>query len=147
MSPPPEAGQKERRRVSWFRLSSLVFAFWAVVFVFFPRFTNEFAGIAYGGRTHAEDWTQLVGLLSLGFAVLLNEAHRAKSADVRRIAAISVLSATLPCAFLMTYWQIIPDRQWSRLDIMNILFLYLMSYGMFLHSGLWRPKSRGSASR
>lgn len=86
-------------------------------------------------------------LSSLGFAVLLNEAHRAASADVRRIAAISVLSATLPCAFLMTYWQIIPDRQWIRLDIMNILFLYLMSYGMFLQSGLWRPKNRASAGR
>ena len=133
--------------MSWFRLSSLIFAFWAVVFVFFPRFTNESAGIGYGGSTHAEDWTQLVGLLSLGFAVLLNEAHRAASADVRRIAAISVLSATLPCAFLMTYWQLIPDRQWIRLDIMNILFLYLMSYGMFLQSGLWRPKSRASAGR
>jgi uncharacterized membrane protein len=130
--------------VSWFRFSSLIFAFWAVVFVFFPRFTNESAGI---GCTHAEDWTQLVGLLSLGFAVLLNEAHRAASSDVHRIASISVLSATLPCAFLMTYWQIIPDRQWVRLDIMNILFLYLMSYGMFLRSGLWRPKSRGSTSR
>jgi hypothetical protein len=146
--------------VSWFRFSSLIFAFWAVVFVFFPRFTNESAGIVffprftnesagtgYGGSTHAEDWTQLVGLLSLGFAVLLNEAHRAASSDVHRTAAISVLSATLPCAFLMTYWQIIPDRQWVRFDIMNILFLYLMSYGMFLHSGLWRPKSRGSTSR
>lgn len=133
--------------MSWFRLSSLVFAFWAVVFVFFPRFTNESAGIGYGGSTHAVDWTQLVGLLSLGFAVLLNEAHRATSADVRRIAAISVLSATLPCAFLMTYWQIIPDRQWIRLDIVNILFLYVMSYGMFLHSGLWRPTRRASAGR
>ena len=47
----------------------------------------------------------------------------------------------------MTYWQIIPDRQWIRLDIINILFLYLMSYGMFLQSGLWRPKSRASAGR
>ena len=132
--------------MSWFRVSSLIFAFWAVVFVFFPRFTNEYAGIGYSGSTHAEDWTQLVGFLSLGFAVLLNAAHRAASADVRRIAAISVFSVTLPCAFLLTYWQIIPGRQWIRLDIMNIVFLYLMAYGMFLHSGLWRPKSRASAS-
>ena len=62
--------------MSWFRLSSLVFAFWAVVFVVFPRFTNESAGIGYGGSTHAEDWTQLVGLLSLGFAVLLSDVLR-----------------------------------------------------------------------
>lgn len=133
--------------MSWFRLSSLIFAFWAVVFVFFPRFTNEAAGIGYGGSTHAEDWTQLVGLLSLGYAVLLNEAHRAASAYVRRVAAVTVLSATLPCALLMTYWQMIPERQWIRLDLINVLFLYLMSYGMFLHSGLWRPQSRASASR
>ena len=124
--------------MSWFRLSSLIFAFWAAVFFVFPRFANEFAAIGYAGSRHAEDWTQLVGLFSLAFAVLLNDAHRSASAQVRQIVARSALTFTLPCAILMTYWQVIPDRQWFRLDIVNILLLYLMSYGFIFHSDLSR---------
>ena len=123
--------------MSWFRFSSVVFAIWGVTFTFFPRFTNEFAGIGYTGGKHAADWTQLVGLFSLAFAALLNAAHRSVSGDVRRVTARSVLVLTLPSAALMTYWQLIPDRQWFRLDIANILLLTLISYGLFRNSELW----------
>ena len=133
--------------MSWFRLCSVIFAVWAVVFFLFARFTNEVAGIGYVTSKHAEDWTQIVGLFSLAFAVVLNEAHRSASADVRRIVARGVLAFTLPCALLMTYWQIIPDRRWIRLDIANILLLYFMSYGSFLRSDLWRPRRPMSAKR
>ena len=123
--------------MSWFRASSVIFAGWAVVFVFFPRFTNEFAGVGYVTSEHAEDWTQIVGVFALAFAVVLNEAHRSASADVRRIIARGVLVFTLPCALLMTYWQIIPNGRWIRLDIANVALLYMMSYGMFTHAGIW----------
>lgn len=118
--------------ISWFRLSSIVFLFWAVLFVFFPRFTNEFAGVGYVESKHAEDWTQLVGLLSFGFAVVLNEAHFTTNVTARRLVARGVFACTLPCALLMTYWQVVPDRRWIRLDIINILLLYAISYGMFV---------------
>ena len=122
--------------MSWFRGSAIVFAGWTLVFFFFPRFSNEFGGVGYVASPHAEDWTQLVGLLSLGFAVLLNEGHRSASAAARQIVARGVLACTLPCALLMTYWQLIPDGRWIRLDIGNVVLLYVMSYGMFLHCGL-----------
>ena len=130
--------------MSCFRWCAAIFGFWAVVFVFFPTFTNERAGIAFVGSKHAEDWTQIVGLFSLAFAVLLNEAHRTVNAGVRRIVARGVLAFCLPCALLMIYWQIIPDRRWFRLDIANILLLCIMSVVMFPRSDLrnpWRPKS------
>ena len=126
--------------MSWFRLCSVIFAVYAVVFFFFPRFTNEFAGIGYVSSGHADDWTQIVGLFSLAFAVMLNEAHRFAEPDLRRSVARSVLALTLPCAILMTYWQIIPDRRWVRLDIVNVVLLYLMSGGMFFQSELRRPQ-------
>jgi len=126
--------------MSWFRLCSVIFAVYAVVFFFFPGFTNEFAGIGYVSSGHADDWTQIVGLFSLAFAVMLNEAHRSGEPDLRRGVARGVLALTLPCALLMTYWQIIPDRRWVRLDIVNVVLLYLMSVGMFLQSELRRPQ-------
>src|SRR4051812_40077230 len=122
--------------MSWFRFSSLVFAAWGVVFTFFPRFANEFGGIGYSGSTHAEDWTQLVGLFSFAFAVLLDAAHRCPNADLRRAAARTALMLTIPSAALMTYWQLIPDRLWLRLDVADILLLMLMSLGLFKHSRL-----------
>jgi hypothetical protein len=129
--------------MSWFRVSSIIFAGWAVVFFFFPRFTNEYAAVGYVNSGHAEDWTQIVGLFCLAFAVLLNEAHRSASEAVHRIVACGTLAFTLPCALLMTYWQIMPDGRWFRLDIANIAFLYMMSYGMFLHGGRpWRRDLR-----
>jgi hypothetical protein len=131
--------------MSWFRLSAVIFIGWAVVFFFFPRFANDFGGIGYTVSGHAEDWTQLVGLMSLGFAVLLNEAHRAANRDVRRVVARGALACTLPCALLMTYWQIIPNGRWIRLDIANIILLYAISYGMWLHGGLpWRASRPSS---
>jgi len=117
--------------MTWFRSSSLVFLFWAVVFGVFPRFANEFAGVGYDSSPHAEDWTRLVGLFALAFAVLLNEAHRSASGAVRRSIAVGVLVFTIPCAALMTYWQIVPDRHWFRLDILNILLLIVISYGLY----------------
>lgn len=126
--------------MSWFRASSIIFAGWAVLFFFFPRFTNEFAAVGYVTSGHAEDWTQIVGLFCLAFAVLLDKAHRSASAAVRRTVARGALAFTLPCAFLMTYWQIMSDGRWFRLDIANVALLYMMSYGMFLHGGCpwWR---------
>jgi len=126
--------------MSWFRVCSVIFAAYAVVFVFFPRFSNEFGGIGYAGGGHAVDWTQIVGLFSLAFAVLLHEAHRSAEPALRRGVARGVLALTLPCALLMTYWQIIPDRRWIRLDMVNIALLYLMSVGMFLESEFRRPQ-------
>lgn len=126
--------------MSWFRVCSAIFAFWAILFFFFPKFANEFAGIGYEGSRHAEDWTRIVGLFSLAFAILLNEAHRSKSPQVRRVVARAALAFTLPCALLMTYWQLIPDRRWIRLDIINILLLYVMSFGLLVESKLLRQK-------
>ena len=124
----------------WFRASAMVFSLWGVIFFVFPAFTNQFAGIGFVGSKHATDWTQLVGLFCLSFAVLLEAAHRSASAELRRIAARSALTLTLPSAVLMTYWQLIPDRQWVRLDILNIVLLLLMSFGLFSQSDLWRAK-------
>ena len=126
--------------MSWFRLCSAIFAVYAVVFFFFPRFTNEFGGIGYVSSGHADDWTQIVGLFSLAFAVMLSEAHRFGEPALRRGVARGVLALTLPCALLMTYWQIIPDRRWVRLDIVNVVLFYLMSGGMFFQSELRRPQ-------
>ncbi len=115
----------------WFRVSSVLFVLWGAGFFFFPRFGNELAGIGYRTSEHAEDWTQIVGLCCLAFAVFLHQAHRSANADVRRIVARGVLAFTLPCALLMTYWQIIPDRRWFRLDLVNVALLCMISYGMF----------------
>jgi len=128
--------------MSWFRLSSLIFAFWAAVFIFLPGFANEFVGIGYEASPHAEDWTRLVGLFALAFAVALNEAHRSGDVGVHRTVARFVLAFAVPCAVLMTYWQIMPDRRWSRLDILTIVLLCLVSFGMFRQSGLWRGGTR-----
>lgn len=62
--------------MSWFRFCSIIFGLWALVFLFLPGFTNEFAGIQYAASGYAEDWTQIVGLFALVFAFMLNEAHR-----------------------------------------------------------------------
>jgi hypothetical protein len=125
----------------WFRASSVIFAAWAVVFLFFPRYSNEFGGVDYITSMHAEDWTQIVGLFSLAFAVLLYEAHRSANADVHRIVARGVLSLTVPCALLMTYWQLIPERRWIRLDIADIALLCLISYGMLLQGDVLRRRA------
>ncbi len=123
--------------MSWFRVSSVIFAAWAVVFFFLPGFVNELVGIDYVASEHAEDWTQIFGVTALAFAVVLNEAHRSASVEVRRVVARGVLAFTLPCAILMTYWQVIPDGPWNRIDLANVVILFAMSYGMFLHSDLW----------
>ena len=84
-------------------------------------------GAGYRTSEHAEDWTQIVGLFSLAFAVLLYEAHRFESADLRRAVARGV-SLTVPCALLMTCWQLIPERRWIRLDIADTALLGVISY-------------------
>jgi hypothetical protein len=114
----------------WFRASSLIFAGWAVVFVCFPGPSNELGGIGYVTSKHAEDWTRIVGLFSLAFAVLLHEAHRSSSSQARMIVARGVLTLTLPSAILLTYWQLIPERRWIRLDIADIALLCFISFGM-----------------
>ena len=120
----------------WFRLSSIIFAGWGVLFALFPGFTNGLAGVGYVASKHADDWTQIVGLFCLSFAVLLNEAHRVSDPALRRAVARGVLALTVPCALLMMYWQLIPDRRWTRVDIGNILLLLLVSYGLLAVSGL-----------
>jgi hypothetical protein len=125
----------------WFSASSVIFAVWAVLFLFFPRFSNEFGGVGYVTSKHAEDWTQIVGLFAFAFAVLLYEAHCSANADVRRIVARGVLSLTVPSALLMTYWQIIPERRWIRLDIADIALLCFISYGMILQGGSARSRA------
>jgi hypothetical protein len=117
-----------------FRLSALVFAFWAVVFAGFPTFVNEFAGVGYTTSKHAEDWTRLVGLLCIGYAVLLCRASASPSVELRRSVAIAVSCSTLPCAILMAYWQLGPDRRWTRLDLVNIALLLAMSIALPLSS-------------
>jgi hypothetical protein len=115
----------------WFLASAVIFAVWALVFFVFPGFSNEFGGIGYTRSGHAEDWTQLVGLFSLAFTVMLVEAHRSASADVRRVVARGVLALTLPSVLLLGYWQIIPERRWIRLDIVDIALLCFITYGMY----------------
>ena len=122
------------KAMSWFRASSLVFGLWAVVCVILPGLTKEIAGVGYVRSGHAEDWTQIVGLFCLAFVVLLDQAHRSQDARVRRNVARGVLTFTLPCAFLMSYWQLMPERRWFRLDNGDIVLLFLVSYGMLQHA-------------
>src|SRR5207253_10361541 len=114
-------------RLSWFRFSALLFAWWSLLFVVFPRTTNRIAAIGVTTR-HADDWTRIVGLFCLAFAFLLEAAHRSTEAALRRVVAKGVLSFTLPCAMLMTWWQLTSDRRWIRLDIADIALLLLVSY-------------------
>ena len=79
-------------------------------------------------------------LFSLAFAVMLHEAHRFGEPGLRRGVARGVHALTLPCALLMTYWQIIPDRRRVRLDIVNVVLFYLMSGAMFFQTELRRPQ-------
>lgn len=109
------------------RLCAIVFAYWAFLFILLPGWSNDFAALSYSPSKHAEDWTQLVGLFSLAFAVLLNEVHRSGNRVAQRIVGLGVLCFTLPCAVLMTYWQLLPERRWIRLDIINILLLCAIS--------------------
>ena len=120
----------------WFRISSLLFACWGILFAGFPNFTNNFAAIGYEPSEHADDWTQLFGLCCLGFAVLLDQAHRSAN-DVAR----GVLAFTVPCVLLMAYWQIIPDRRWTRFDIGNIALLLLISCVLFAASRVRKPET------
>ena len=69
----------------WFRISSFLFACWGVLFAGFPRLTNSLAAIGYEPSKHADDWTQLFGLCCIGFAVLLDQAHRSANDVVRRV--------------------------------------------------------------
>ena len=127
--------------MSRFRLSSLVFAFWAAVFFFLPGWANVFAGVGYIPSGHAEDWTRIIGLFSLGFSILLESAHRSSGSEVRRVVALGTFAFTMPCALLMTYWQIIPERRWFRLDILNVVLLYAMAFAMLVPSGLWPSRN------
>jgi predicted secreted protein len=122
--------------MSWLRLFAIIFVAWGVVFAALPRFANELAGIDYVVNPHAEDWTRIAGLLMFGPAFLLEAAHRSSNPELRRTIARGVLVFTLPCALLMTYWQLIPDGRWNRLDVINVVLLYVMSYALFVESEL-----------
>ena len=126
--------------MSWFRVSSLIFVVFAVPFSVFPHWSNEISAVGYVFSGHSEDWTQLLGLACFGFAVLLNEGHRSPSEAVHSAVARGVLAFSLPCALLMTYWQLIPDRLWFRLDIFNLTLLYVISYGMLTKAKLGLPR-------
>ena len=127
--------------MSWFRVSAMIFAMWSAAFFFLPRFSNELFGNDYLVNGHAEDWTQLVGLALIPMAFMLNAAHGSSNLETRRIIARGALVFTLSCALLMTYWQVIPDGRWNRLDIVNIFLLGMMSYGLYMESGLWGRRS------
>lgn len=107
----------------WFRITSILFLGWAVLFAGFPRFTNSLAALRYVPNEHADDWTQIVGLFCLGFAVLLDQAHRSGNEVARRVVARGVIACTVPCAVLMSYWQLTPEPRWTRFDIVNIALL------------------------
>ena len=124
-----------------FRITSILFACWGVLFVGFPHFTNNLAAIGYEPSKHADDWTQLFGLCCLGFAVLLDQAHRSANDVARRVVARGVLAFTVPCVLLMAYWQMIPDRRWTRFDIGNIALLFLISCVLFASSRVRKPEA------
>ena len=111
----------------WFRIFSVMFACWAILFAGFAHWANSLAAINYVPSRHADDWTLLFGLCCLGFAVLHDQAHRSANDLVRRVVARGTVAFTLSCAVIMTYWQFIPDRRWTRFDILNITALYLIS--------------------
>ena len=125
----------------WFRITSFLFACWGVLFAGFPHFTNKLAAIGYEPNKHADDWTQLFGLCCLGFAVLLEQAHRSANDVARRVVARGVLTFTVPCVLLMAYWQIIPDRRWTRFDIGNIALLFLISCVLFAASHVGKSET------
>jgi hypothetical protein len=110
----------------WFRICASLFLGWAVLFAGFPHVTNDLAAINYLPSRHADDWTRLVGLLCFGFAVLLYQAATA-TPITQVIASRAVIAFTLPCAVLMAYWQLIPDRRWTRFDIGNIALLLIIT--------------------
>ena len=126
--------------MSWFRVSAMIFAAWAAAFFFLPRFSNELFGNDYLVNGHAEDWTQLVGLALIPMVFMLNAAHGSSNLETKHIIARGALMFTVSCALLMTYWQIIPDGRWNRLDLLNIFLLAMMSYGLYMESGLWRRR-------
>ncbi len=122
--------------MSWFRFSAIVLAIWSVAFFALPNLSNEIFGVDYVKNEHAEDWTQLVGLALFAFAFLLEMAHRSSNQELRREIARGALVLTIPVALLLTYWQLLPDGPWNRLDAPNAAVLYLLSYGLFRQSGL-----------
>lgn len=122
--------------MSWVRLSAIIFVAWGVLFAALPRFANELVGIDYVVNLHAEDWTRIAGLAMFAPAFLLEAAHRTANPEVRRTVARGVLMFTLPCAVLMTYWQLIPEGRWNRLDAINAVLLYGLSYVLFVEGEL-----------
>ncbi|MBT5774154.1 MAG: hypothetical protein HOH95_07230 [Dehalococcoidia bacterium] len=126
--------------MSWLRLCAIIFFAWGVAFAILPRFVNELVGVDYIVNLHAEDWERIAGLLMFAPAFLLEAAHRSSNAEVRRTIARGVLISTLGCALLMTYWQLIPDGRWNRIDVINVVLLYGISYVLFVESELvgWR---------
>lgn len=84
----------------------------------------------------------MLGLALFAVAFLLNAAHASPNDELKRTIARGVLILTLGNALVMTYWQIIPDGLWNRLDIINIVLLFLISYGLVIHSGLLPKRLR-----
>lgn len=125
--------------MSWFRFCAVVIAIWGIAFFFLPNLANEIFGVDYVKNEAAEDWTQLVGLAMFAIAFLLHTAHRSSDEALRQAVARGALIFILPAALLLTYWQLLPDGPWNRLDLPNAVILWVMSYGLFLQSGL-RPR-------
>ena len=122
--------------MSWLRLSAIIFLAWGVAFAVLPRFVNELVGVDYVANLHADDWERIAGLLMFAPAFLLEAAHRSSNAELRRTIARGVLISTLGCALLMTYWQLIPDGRWNRIDVINVVLLYGMSYVLLVEGEL-----------
>ena len=113
--------------MSPFRVGSILFAAWGLVFVARPYRANELAGLAYTTTGHTEDWTRIAGLFCLAFAALLESAHRSDGEALRRTTARVVLAFAVPCAVIMAWWQLVPDPRWSRWDLVNVGLLVLLA--------------------
>lgn len=133
--------------MSWFRFASIYIALGSAAFFFLPHLSNKIFGIKYVVSLHAEDWTQLFGLAGFPWVFLLNAAHTSTNEEMKRTVARAHLIFTVTCALLMTYWQIIPDGRWNHLDIANIVILFIVSYGMFINSGLMRKEEAVTVPR
>ncbi len=130
----------------WFRITSILFLGWAVLFAGFPHLTNSLAALRHAPSKHADDWTQIVGLFCLGFAVLLDQAHRSGNDVARRVVARGVIACTVPCAVLMSYWQLTPEPRWTRFDIGNIALLAITAIVLFSASTTSERQSSNGAA-
>ncbi len=147
ISPQHHTGRRQEKGqlLVRFRVSSIIALVWGLAFFALPRVSNKNSGIDYEDNLHAEDWTRLLGLSFFAFAYLLHGAQRSANQELRQTIARGVLIVTFSGALVMTYWQIIPDGRWNRLDLANAAILYALSYGLLMNSGGLRRGAVGDA--